>query len=308
MVDEALHEVRHPAPAVAVCVPLYRKEQFVGETIQSVLDQTFTDFELVVLDNASPDGSADVVKSFHDPRIVLEHNPETVPAGVNFNKVVALSRAPLVKVLAADDLIHRTCLERQVEELTAHERTVMVTCRHNVIDETGRVIGQDRLLRTPDLVGVQDRTTVIRRMVRHGGNPVGNPCNVLFRRSAFEAAGGFGDDEFFTLDVSMWSRLLEHGDYLGLPETLASFRINSGSYSSTVGGDAIGIQRAFVNDLRRSNPGTIRWRDSLFAAVRAPLTQLRHHVLFAAAAPTSSPRRQAALRIMAMGSQHSARR
>lgn len=308
MVDEALRGVQPQVPAVAVCVPLYDKEQFVGETIRSVLDQTFADFELVVLDNASADRSAEIVNSFDDPRIVLEHNSETVPAGVNFNKVVALSRAPLVKVLAADDLIHPTCLERQVEELAAHDRAAMVTCRHNMIDESGHVIGKDRLLRTSDLVGVQNRTTVIRRMVRHGGNPLGNPCNVLFRRSAFDKAGGFGDDEFFTLDVSMWSRLLYHGNYLGLPETLASFRINSGSYSSAVGSEAIGIQRAFINDLRRANPDAIRWRDSIFAAIRAPLTQARHHVLFAAADSTSSPRRQAALRIMALQAPHSTKR
>src|SRR5205085_1351667 len=141
-------------PAVSVCVPLYQKRTYIGDTVRSVLSQTFTDFELVVLDNASRDGSGDVVKAFDDPRIVLRRNDETISA------------------------------------------------------------------------------TVLRRVVRHGGNPVGNPGNVLFRRSAFEAAGGFPTDEdFFTADVSMWLRLLDHGRYLGLPETLTSFRIDGGSHT-----------------------------------------------------------------------------
>lgn len=307
MVDEttqagatAVDDVQQSVPAVSVCVPLYRKEGFVGETIQSVLDQTLVDFELVVLDNASPDRSAEIARSFDDPRLVFHQNCDTIPAGMNFNKVVALSSAPLVKVLAADDLIHPTCLERQVAELRRHEEAVMVSCRHDMIDETGRVISHDRLLRTRDLIGVQGRKSVIRRMVRHGGNPIGNPCNVMFRRSAFKAAGGFGEDEFFTLDVSMWSRLLDHGEYLGLPETLASFRINSGSYSSEVGGRAIGIQQAFVDELRRANPDVIRWRDVIYATARAPLTRLRHHLLFAAAGP-SNARTHAALRIIGLG-------
>ena len=67
-------------PRVSVVVPLYQKERYIGRTIASVLAQTFDDFELVVLDNACTDGSADVVRSFTDPRVRLERNEETIPA------------------------------------------------------------------------------------------------------------------------------------------------------------------------------------------------------------------------------------
>ena len=70
-----------PVPRVSVVVPLYQKEHYVGRTVASVLAQTFTDFELVVLDNACTDASAEVVRGFDDPRVRLERNPRCTGAG-----------------------------------------------------------------------------------------------------------------------------------------------------------------------------------------------------------------------------------
>ncbi|MGY1769952.1 glycosyltransferase family 2 protein [Blastococcus sp. SYSU D00813] len=291
-----------PVPAVSVCIPLYRKEEFIGATIQSVLDQTFGDFELVVLDNASPDRSAEIARSFDDPRIRVVQNAETIPPTDNFNTVVALSRAPLVKVLCADDLLRPACLERQVGVLQADPGLALVTCRHDLVDGEGQVVSRDRTLRTRDLVGRQDRATIVRRLVRHGGIPVGSVNNVMFRRTAFEAAGGFPvDEDFFIIDVAAWVRLLEHGDYYGIPESLAGFRVHSGSNSRDLGGEAIATQRRFVASLIRDNAGVVRPRDRFFSALRAPVTRVRHHMLFAAAGPTASPLSRAAGRLLKLG-------
>jgi glycosyltransferase involved in cell wall biosynthesis len=288
-------------PAVSVCVPLYRKEEFIAETLKSVLAQTFTDFELVVLDNASPDRSAEIARSFADPRVTVVQHPATVSPIDNFNAVVSLSQAPLVKVLCADDLLHPDCLERQMSVM-ADPTLAMVSSRMHMIDEHGQVMARDRCLRTPDLVGRQQRPAVVRRLVRHGGNPVGGVNNVVFRRDAFDAAGGFPSDvDFFASDVALWVRLLEHGDFHGLDETLTSFRINSGSHSSGMGREAIRVQHDFVAGLRRDNAGIVRPRDRFFGALRSPLTRLRHHVLFAAAGPARSTSRKLATRLLGAG-------
>jgi glycosyltransferase involved in cell wall biosynthesis len=291
-----------PTATAAVCIPLYNKSDFIAKTMRSVLDQTFTDFELVILDNASTDGSAEIVRSFDDPRIVVQHNPATVPPIDNFNKVTRLSRAPFVKLLCADDLIEPAALERQVATLRGDPELAMVTSRHHVIDESGRLLARDRCLRQSDLVGKQTHRTVVRRLVRHGGNPIGNPGNVLFRRSAFDAAGGFPENgDFVTNDIAMWVKLLEHGDYYGLPETLTRFRVTSSSYSKQMGSEVSDIQRDFIDDISRQYQDDVRMRDRLVSAARAPLTRMRHHMLLAAAGASGSPRTRAARRLVAVG-------
>jgi glycosyltransferase involved in cell wall biosynthesis len=291
-----------PLPAVSVCIPLYRKEEFVGETIQSILDQTFGDFELVVLDNASPDRSGEIARSFDDPRIRVERNETTLPPIDNFNRAVSLSRAPLVKVVCADDLLRPTCLEREVAVMQADPGLVMVTCRHDLVDGDGEVVSRDRTLRTPDLVGRQGRTAIVRRLIRHGGIPMGSINNVLFRRAAFDAAGGFPlDDDFFVMDAAAWVRLLEHGDYYGIPESLVGFRVHSGSHSRNLGGEAIATQRRFVRKLIRTNADVVRPRDRFLSAARAPVSRLRHHMLFAAAGPAGSPLSRVAGRMLKLG-------
>jgi glycosyltransferase involved in cell wall biosynthesis len=289
-------------PSVAVCIPLYNKEKFVAETIECVFRQTFTDFELVVLDNCSSDGSLDIVRSFQDSRMVVARNSATLSPTRNFNKVVALSRAPLVKVLCADDLIYPECVQRQVLAMNSDPTLAMVTCRQDLIDESGRVLAHDRGLRKRDLVGKQERSTVVRRLIRHGGNPIGNPGNVLFRRAAFDAAGGFPvDEDFFTVDVHLWIKLLEYGYYLGLPETLAGFRINSESDTRGRGREINEIQRGFIREVCRQNSKIVRGRDRLFSMARAPLTRLRHHMIIAAAGASRSPSTKLARRLIAAG-------
>lgn len=271
-------------PAVSVCIPLYNKAEFVAETIQSVLDQSFTDFELLVLENASTDRSAEIADTFDDPRIVIVRNSETIPPIDNFNKSVGLSTAPLVKVLAADDLIHPACLEREVSAMTADPTLSMVTCRQHMIDDAGRLLAGDRGLRQRDLVGRQNRATVVRRVVRHGGNPIGNPANVLFRRDAFDAVGGFSrGDDFFTIEVNLWLKLLRQGAYMGLPDTLVSFRLSGGSESKRIGRQVHTKMRQFIDQVCRENSDVVRRRDKALGGLRSPLVRLRLSMLLGAA-------------------------
>src|SRR5687768_14468183 len=88
-----------PIPSVSVCIPVYNGELFLAETIRSVLDQTYRDFELVVLDNASTDATGRIARSFGDPRVRVETNPSTIVQPENWRAAVRLCRAPLIKLL-----------------------------------------------------------------------------------------------------------------------------------------------------------------------------------------------------------------
>jgi glycosyltransferase involved in cell wall biosynthesis len=221
--------------SVSVCIPVYNGARFLAETIRSVLDQTYRDFELIVLDNASTDGSGGIAQSFaeRDSRVRIERNPTTLSQPDNWNRVVQLSRSPLVKVVCADDLLHPRCLEFQVTPMEADPGLALVASRRHMIDEQSRVIVPNRGL--AGLTGVRTGVEVARKVVRNGSNPIGESNNVLFRREDFFAVGGWRADRTYIMDLDLWLRLLQYGEFLGLPETLAAFRPTTprGSTSSS---------------------------------------------------------------------------
>lgn len=288
-------------PSASICIPLFQKADYIGRTIESALAQTFTDFELVIIDNASTDGSAAVVDSFDDPRLRVVTHSETVPMIANFTAAVAATRAPLVKVLMADDLIEPDALARQVAVLEAEPDVAVVSSRHHLVDDHDRVVARDRTLRTPDLVGRQGRAAVVRRVVRHGGNPLGGPGNMLFRRSAFDQVGGFPADDSFVLDVALAVRLTTVGDFYGLPETLSRFRLASGSESGAARRRNLRAQRAFVRGLCHEHADVVRRGDVARGLARWPVTWLRHHVLMSASSDPESRVHRAAARVLGLG-------
>ena len=265
-------------PSVSVCIPVYRGEQFLAETIRSVLDQTYRDFELVVLDNASPDDSGRIARSFGDHRIRVETNLTTLPQPENWREAVRLCRAPLIKLVCADDLLHPRCLEYQVGPMEADPGLAVVAARRHMIDERSRVLVPRRGL--IGLTGVRSSVEVARHVVRSGANPIGEPGGVLFRRAHYFAVGGWRPDHRFVMDLDLWIRLLQHGEFLGLPETLAAFRIGQDSLSADNEATIYAEQKAYIEELGTTPHLQVRASDMLMGRMRAPLGRARRRALF----------------------------
>ncbi|MCU1664472.1 MAG: hypothetical protein JWR58_4537 [Pseudonocardia sp.] len=270
-----------PMASVSVCIPVYNGERFLAETIRSVLDQTYRDFELVILDNASTDDSGAIARSFaeHDSRIRIERNPTTVSQPDNWNRVVQLSTAPLVKDVCADDLLHPRCLEYQVAPMEADPGLALVASRRHMIDEQSRVIVPRRGL--PGLTGVRTGVEVARRVVRNGSNPIGESNNVLFRRDDFFAVGGWRGDRTFIMDLDLWLRLLQYGEFLGLPETLAAFRIGRGTVSAENADEIYTQQRMLLEEIGDSPFFQVRGVDLAVGRLLAPAGRSRRRALYA---------------------------
>lgn len=265
-------------PSVSVCIPVYRGEQFLAETIRSVLDQTYRDFELVVLDNASPDDSGRIARSFGDHRIRVETNLTTLSQPENWREAVRLCRAPLIKLVCADDLLHPRCLEYQVGPMEADPGLAVVAARRHMIDERSRVLVPRRGL--IGLTGVRSSVEVARHVVRSGANPIGEPGGVLFRRAHYFAVGGWRPDHRFVMDLDLWIRLLQHGEFLGLPETLAAFRIGQDSLSADNETTIYAEQKAYIEELGTTPHLQVRASDMLMGRMRAPLGRARRRALF----------------------------
>jgi hypothetical protein len=119
--------MRRSIPKVAVGLPVFNGENFVSQAIESVLGQTFTDFELIISDNGSTDATPEICRNYarRDPRIRYERSEHNVGAAANFNRVFHLSRSPYFKWAADDDVIAPTYLERAVQELDADPSVVL---------------------------------------------------------------------------------------------------------------------------------------------------------------------------------------
>lgn len=267
-------------PAVSVCVPVYQGAAFIGRAVESVVAQTLTDFELVIRDNGSTDGTDAIVRSFADPRIRLVRHDDTVPLPENWNRTVELARAPLVKILCADDVLTEGALEQQVAALNADPGLSLTSGRVDMLDEGGRTLVGNRGLR--GLLGTRDSNAVVRRIVRHGGNPVGQPVAVMFRRSAFDEVGGFDGDRVFLMDLDLWARLLGRGRLHGIGDTVAGYRISTATVSGKAGRREFRAQREFTASLAREHGWHVRRRDAVVGAAGAYAALARRHALVVA--------------------------
>ena len=249
------------APKVSICVPVYNGELYIAETLRSALAQDFTDFELVISDNASTDRTADIVASLHDPRIIYSRSPSNVGAVGNFNRCLELARGRYLKILCADDLLYPTCLSRQVDilERDQHQSIALVSSTRDIIDTASRIRWRAR---PNGLAGRHTAADAIRRSVRSGTNIFGEPLTALFRTDQGRQAGGFNPAYSFCLDLDFWFRLLALGDVYHIREPLSAFRVSATSWSTGLSGKQAKEFRRFVESYNQSaqllSPGDLR--------------------------------------------------
>lgn len=219
------------SPKVSVCVPVYNGGATIAETLRSVLAQSFTNFELVVVDSASSDATAAVVDTVRDSRIRFIHHDTNLGMGDNWNRALRDCRGEYIKVLSADDIIYPDCLALQTAVLDdpQHRNTVLVGGRRDIIDDDGNILMSDRGLAGPD--ATYPGKTVIRKMVRGGRNYIGEPLTGLYRRSAFEQTSGYDLNPTYCTDMSIWFKLLLLGDFHLIGKPIGAFRVGAGSTS-----------------------------------------------------------------------------
>jgi len=238
------------SPVVSVCIPVYNTERFILDAVRSVLSQTYQDFEIVIVDNASTDRTPALLATLDDPRIRVFHNEQNIGAQGNFNRAVSLAQGEYVKVLCADDVLYPTCLERQaaVFEADTDRGIAVVSCARDIIDERGT---RWMTRGFPAKAGRVPGPGAIKMTVRSGTNIFGEPAAVLARTDAVKAAGGFDPRFGFCLDLDLWCRLLAGGDLYVLDDPLCGFRVSNQSWSAALASRQQHEFSEFVDELSR---------------------------------------------------------
>lgn len=268
------------APTVSVCIPTYRGATHIGAAIESVLAQSYTDFELIVIDDNSPDDTAAIVQGYLDPRIRFLQNPGNLGPQGNWNRCLNEACGKYFKLLPQDDLLAPDCLAKQVAILDQDDaqRIALVYCARTIVD------AQDRPLMVRGYsggrTGVINAQNLIRHCLRRGTNLIGEPGSVLFRRQLANSVGLFDASIPYVLDLDYWFRLLLKGDSYYLPEALASFRVSRGSWSVAIGSKQSIDYRRFIGKIASDPDFSVRRIDILMGSIMAELNNYMRLVFY----------------------------
>ncbi len=204
----------HRAPRISVVLPAYNAEAYLREAVQSVLDQSYSDFELIVLNDGSTDGTAEILESFNDPRLHVVHQ-ENLGLALTLNKGIALARGEFIARQDADDVALPERFERQVEYLDLHPSCALLG--------TGSMILEDRQLtarrhKHPTNNGELQMRLLFDSFFVHS--------SVMLRRSALSRVGMYPTDpeRHPPEDFDLWIRMAREFEVANLAEPLVMYR------------------------------------------------------------------------------------
>ncbi|MFT2009544.1 glycosyltransferase family 2 protein [Pontibacter sp. 13R65] len=201
-------------PALTVLMPVYNAEMFLAEAIDSILQQTYSDFEFLIVDDGSTDNTAHIVKSYADPRIRFIQNEQNLGISETLNRGIRLANAPIIARMDADDISLPNRLEKQVAYLDAHTDCAMVSSLVQVMSESKEFIRIDRFRSE---FFYYNLTFVC--WIYHP--------TVMYRKSAVEAVGMY--TEPYAEDFELFWQLSRKYKIYNLPEVLLHYRMSSQS-------------------------------------------------------------------------------
>jgi glycosyltransferase involved in cell wall biosynthesis len=218
-------------PKVSVVIPNYNHARFLRKRIDSVLQQTFQDFEVILLDDCSTDDSRSILSSYaNDPRVRIEFNDAN--SGSTFkqwNKGVRLARGEYIWIAESDDYADPRFLERLVAVLDSKPQVVFVSCRSWQVDADGNVAGYAdsgvahwaRYERGAEIDGREECQTYFVRT-----NTVCNASSVLFRKTVYDRIGGADERLRYSGDWKVWAAMALAGRVAYLSEPLNHYRVH----------------------------------------------------------------------------------
>ncbi|TVR08690.1 MAG: glycosyltransferase [Phormidium sp. GEM2.Bin31] len=231
-----------PHPLVTVCIPTYNGEQFLGEALESVAEQTYPNLEILLADDGSEDATLEILEDFRDnsphPCRIYRHSHRGMVQ--NWNFCIHEARGVYLKFLFQDDRLDPDCIRQLVNVAETDAEMGLVFCprRLDITDDAAGIgileIVAQRCRHVHrgwrHLNSRQAGTTLLGdcQLWRFPLNKIGEPTAVLLRKSAVEAVGGFDPDLSQLVDVELWWRLLATASVGFVDEPLAVFRLHPG--------------------------------------------------------------------------------
>ena len=211
------------APLISVIMPAYNAEKYIGEAIESILNQTLKDFELIIINDASTDSTGNIIKSYaeKDSRIVVLVNENNLNIAGSLNRGISVAKGTFIARMDADDIALPERLEMQAKVMSENPQVAVVGNDIQLINESGVVIGYRHY--------PTDSKSLKRVIFRY--SPFAHPT-VLIRAACIKEVGDYDKTKSPSEDVDMWFRLGMKYDFKSIPKGLLKYRVFLNSTSN----------------------------------------------------------------------------
>lgn len=222
----------------SVILPVYNSEAFIKNAVESIIVQTFEDFELIIINDGSTDGTKHVLENIKDERIKLI-NQEKKGLVYSLNHGLNVAKGKYIARMDADDYSYPQRLATQYEFIQQNASVVLFSNFFNVIDENNNFIATRRL---------PTENEQIRQAIKRW-NPFCHPSSVFMREIAIKV-GGYPNKKYQE-DWELWKKIMQYGNVANLPEVLLDYRVVSSSESAlkTVN-DNVQEKLSYINQQR----------------------------------------------------------
>ena len=237
---------------ISVIMPVYNGERYLREAIDSILGQTYADFEFIILDDGSSDSSADIVRGYDDPRIRFVQNEKNMGVAATLNRGLDLARGEYIARMDADDISLPSRFERQLEYMESHPKVAVCGCGTQVVDSLGKPIVSAKKRVWSKNVGVRRPEQMKVDMLFSCG--LAHPT-AMMRGSVFGKDGLRYDPAFSKMeDYALWVRTMERHDIACIPDVLFQYRIHAGQVTQNPTQENI-VQRRKLKELQMEQLG-----------------------------------------------------
>lgn len=213
-------------PLVSVCIPTYNVEKTVVSTLQSILNQTYQNLEIIIVDNVSTDDTLALLRQYNGPKIKIYTNSKNIGGEKNWSRCIELASGEYIAIFHADDLYKPDMVEKQVQAFQDNPSVGAVFTMANHINDRDEVIGEHKLPVELKGKGIYYFSEIFISIL---GNLNFLVCpSAMVRSEIYKELAHFNDERFGTsADLDMWLRILERHPIAILDEKLMCWRVSN---------------------------------------------------------------------------------
>jgi len=264
-------------PLIGVCIPTYNSEKYIEKTLESVLNQTYQKFEIIIVDDDSTDETVNIIKSIKDQRIKIFNNQKNVGPSKTWNRLLLLANGDYVKILCHDDILYQDSLKAHIDVFLINKGIALSVSNRDIINPTGKIITSvNQFKKSEQKSGKQ----LFLDSIKTGKNVLGEPHALVFNNSIIKDNNITFGENFYLIDLEFYSKILLFGDAFVLNQTLSAFRISKESASYKLANEQAKQYIQFVKTIAASNNYSIGFVQKILIYSKAKLWQALKNIYY----------------------------